>query len=93
MYHNGTTWVGYADPSAFPNSDPSGPIVSVIEPTTQRTIYFPNKSGTIALLDDVGTGGSGGLFEPDGNGDLMPNDAIVEDSYYELDGNGDIQPL
>jgi hypothetical protein len=44
-------------------------------------------------LTVVGGTGTGGLFETDGNGDLMPNDAIVEDTYYELDGNGDIQPL
>lgn len=35
MYHNGTTWVGYRDATAFPNSDPAGPIVSATEPTTQ----------------------------------------------------------
>jgi hypothetical protein len=33
MYHDGTTWVGYA--TAFLNTDPAGPTVSVIEPTTQ----------------------------------------------------------
>lgn len=32
MYHNGTTWVGYNDESAFPNADPAGPIVSATEP-------------------------------------------------------------
>lgn len=35
MYHNGTTWVGYRDSSAFPDTDPKGPIVSAIKPTTQ----------------------------------------------------------
>lgn len=40
-----------------------------------------------------GTGSTGGLFEADGNGDLMPNDTTATDAYYELDGNGDIQPL
>jgi hypothetical protein len=35
MYHNGTTWVGYNDSTAFPNADPNGPIVSATQPTTQ----------------------------------------------------------
>lgn len=35
MYHNGTTWVGYRDFTAFPNSDPNGPIVAALEPETQ----------------------------------------------------------
>lgn len=33
MYHNGTTWVGYK--TAFPTSDPKGPQVTSIAPTTQ----------------------------------------------------------
>lgn len=33
LYHNGTTWVGYK--TAFPNTDPSGPQVKAIAPTTQ----------------------------------------------------------
>jgi len=32
MYHNGTTWVGYQDASAFPTTSPAGPIVSATEP-------------------------------------------------------------
>lgn len=40
-----------------------------------------------------GSGTAIGLFEADGNGDLMPNDDIAVDDFYELDGNGDIQPL
>ena len=33
MYHNGTTWVGYQDASAFSNNtSPAGPIVSATEP-------------------------------------------------------------
>jgi hypothetical protein len=35
MYHNGTTWVGYRDASAFPNTDSAGPQVSASAPTTQ----------------------------------------------------------
>jgi hypothetical protein len=36
LYHNGTTWVGYKDnATAFPNTDPNGPIVSATEPTEQ----------------------------------------------------------
>jgi hypothetical protein len=43
LYHNGTTWVGYhyagsgnqGTVAAFPNSDPNGPIVSSLQPTTQ----------------------------------------------------------
>jgi hypothetical protein len=33
MYHDGSQWVGYTN--VFPEADPLGPIVSVIEPTTQ----------------------------------------------------------
>jgi hypothetical protein len=33
MYHNGSTWVGYK--TAFPDSDPNGPIVSATKPTVQ----------------------------------------------------------
>jgi hypothetical protein len=33
MVHNGTTWVGYQN--QFPDTDPSGPIVSASEPDTQ----------------------------------------------------------
>jgi hypothetical protein len=33
MYHNGTTWVGYQN--AFPLTDPNGPRVAAIAPTTQ----------------------------------------------------------
>lgn len=32
LYHNGTTWVGYKDSTAFPTSDPGGPIISATEP-------------------------------------------------------------
>ncbi len=35
MYHNGTTWKGYKDAAAFPNSSPLGPIVSATKPTVQ----------------------------------------------------------
>ena len=35
LYHNGTTWVGYRDATAFPNSDPNGPQVRASEPITQ----------------------------------------------------------
>lgn len=35
LYHNGSTWVGYRDNSAFPNADPAGPIVSASEPAVQ----------------------------------------------------------
>ncbi len=35
MYHNGTTWVGYHDATAFTSTDPAGPIVSALEPTEQ----------------------------------------------------------
>ena len=35
MYHNGTTWVGYQDATAFPLSDPLGPQVHALAPTTQ----------------------------------------------------------
>ena len=35
MWHNGTTWVGYGDSTAYPNASPDGPIVSASMPTTQ----------------------------------------------------------
>jgi hypothetical protein len=35
MYHNGTTWKGYRDAQALPNTDPLGPIVSATQPTVQ----------------------------------------------------------
>lgn len=33
LYHNGTTWVGYNDATAFSNADPAGPIISATEPS------------------------------------------------------------
>jgi len=36
MYHNGTTWVGYNDATAFADADAQGPIVSATMPTTQQ---------------------------------------------------------
>ena len=33
MYHNGSTWVGYK--TAFPSSDPNGPQIAALAPTTQ----------------------------------------------------------
>ena len=35
MYHNGTTWVGYNDATAFPDADAEGPIVAASMPTAQ----------------------------------------------------------
>ena len=35
LYHNGDTWVGYKDGTAFPTSDPMGPQVAALAPTTQ----------------------------------------------------------
>ena len=35
MYHNGQHWVGYQDSTAFPNSDPAGPQIAALAPTTQ----------------------------------------------------------
>ena len=35
LWHNGTTWVGYGDSTAYPNADPAGPIVSASMPTQQ----------------------------------------------------------
>ena len=35
LYNNGTTWVGYKDSTAFPTSDPMGPLVAAVAPTTQ----------------------------------------------------------
>lgn len=32
MWHNGNTWVGYLDSTAYPLADPKGPIVSASEP-------------------------------------------------------------
>lgn len=33
MVHDGTTWVGYKN--QYPNTDPNGPIISVVQPTEQ----------------------------------------------------------
>ena len=35
MYHNGTTWVGYNDATAFSDADANGPIVAASMPTVQ----------------------------------------------------------
>tara|TARA_Y100000385_G_scaffold258045_1_gene285717 strand:- start:4401 stop:7724 length:3324 start_codon:yes stop_codon:yes gene_type:complete len=35
MYHNGTTWVGYNDATAFSDADSNGPIVAASMPTVQ----------------------------------------------------------
>jgi hypothetical protein len=35
MYHNGNTWVGYRHSTAFPNTDPNGPLVRASMPTEQ----------------------------------------------------------
>ena len=35
LWHNGTTWVGYNDSTAYPNADSEGPIVSASMPTVQ----------------------------------------------------------
>jgi len=35
MYHNGTSWVGYKDSTAYPDTDPLGPIVSASQPDEQ----------------------------------------------------------
>ena len=32
LYNNGTTWVGYRDGSAYPDTDPNGPIISATRP-------------------------------------------------------------
>ena len=32
LYHNGTTWVGYNDATAFSSADPAGPIVRATDP-------------------------------------------------------------
>ena len=33
LYNNGTTWVGYQDATAYPNSNPTGPIISATRPS------------------------------------------------------------
>ena len=54
MYHNGTTWVGYKDTTAFPNSDPAGPIVGATKPTTQS-------DGTALVNGDIWISTAGGI--------------------------------
>lgn len=46
MYHNGTRWVGYRDATAFPDSNPTGPIVAATEPETQS-------NGTSLVTGDI----------------------------------------
>ena len=36
LYHNGTTWVGYRDATANPDTDADGPHISSLAPTSQR---------------------------------------------------------
>jgi hypothetical protein len=45
MYHNGTTWVGYL--TAFPATDPKGPIVGATKPTKQSDGVTPLANGDI----------------------------------------------
>lgn len=47
LYHNGSTWVGYRDSTAFPHTDPKGPIVAALEPTTQSDGATPLANGDI----------------------------------------------
>lgn len=49
MYHNGTTWVGYNDPTAFPLADPAGPIVSATEPDKDTG----NSQGSALVNGDI----------------------------------------
>jgi len=49
MYHNGTNWVGYRDATAFPNSDPNGPIVSATEPDKNTG----QSDGTALVAGDI----------------------------------------
>jgi hypothetical protein len=49
MYHNGTTWVGYRDSTAFPNSDPAGPIVSATAPAATNG----QSDGTALVAGDI----------------------------------------
>jgi len=37
MYHNGNTWVGYKNSTAYPLTDANGPIVAAREPTANST--------------------------------------------------------
>ena len=49
LYHNGTTWIGYTTGSAFPASDPNGPIVSATMPAdaTGQSTGSPLVTGDI----------------------------------------------
>jgi len=47
LYHSGTSWIGYRDNNAFPNTDSNGPIVSATEPTQQ----VGGHSGNYDLVD------------------------------------------
>jgi hypothetical protein len=49
MYHNGSTWVGYQDSTAFPTTSPAGPIVSATEPDR----YTGQSDGTALVNGDI----------------------------------------
>ena len=49
MYHNGTTWVGYQDGTAFPATSPAGPIVSATEPDKNTG----QSDGTALVAGDI----------------------------------------
>jgi hypothetical protein len=49
MYHNGTNWVGYRDSTAFPSSDPNGPIISATEPDKNTG----QSDGTALVAGDI----------------------------------------
>jgi len=49
LYNNGTTWVGYKDGSAFPDTDPNGPIVSATRPS----LTGGQSNGTDLVAGDI----------------------------------------
>lgn len=46
----------------------------------------------IATYENWVIGELPGMFELDGNGDLMPREDFEQDLVFEIDGNGDIMP-
>jgi hypothetical protein len=95
MYHDGTTWVGYA--TEFPDADPLGPIVSAVAPTTQQDGATALATGDIwvstADLDRFGrdiyvynTSTAGGWVLQDVTDQSTPNGWLFADARWATTG-------
>ena len=53
--------------------------------------FFELSSGDIQPLDSITDYNS--IWELDGDGNIMPEDAPADEGFFQLDGNGDIMPI